>query len=153
VSADLLDAHLHTTVVKQQDIACVDVLNQLGIVEADPTLIAESAFNVEYKFVALAQFDPSLRKFSNANLRALKVGQNANVAPKTRSKTPNKRNPRRMFFGSSMRKIHPHHIDPSRQNPLEDFRFGGGRTKGRNNFGRTMRRHWQNSQAMAGNRT
>jgi hypothetical protein len=153
VCADLLDAHLHATVVKQQDIACVDVLNQFGIVEADPTLIAQSAFNVEYKFVALAQFDPPLSEFSDANLRTLKVGQDANVAPKTGRKTPNESDPRRMFFGRPVRKIHPDHIDPGGQNPLKDFWFGGGRTKGRDNFGRTMRCHWQNSQAIAGIKT
>jgi hypothetical protein len=152
VSADLFDAHLHATVVEQQDIACVDVVNQFGIVEADPSLIAQRAFNVEYKLVALAQFNPPLSELSDANLRALKIGQDAHIAPKTRSKTPNERHTRRMFFGCPVRKIHPDHIDTGRQNPLKDFRIGSGGTKGCDNFGRAMRRHWQNSQAMAGNK-
>jgi hypothetical protein len=116
-------------------------------------LIAQRAFNVEYKLVALAQFDPPLSEFSDANLRALKIGQDAYVASKTRSKTPNERHTRRMFFGCPMRKIHPDHIDTGCQNPLKDFRIGSGRTKGRDNFSRTMRRHWQNSQAIAGIKT
>jgi hypothetical protein len=150
VRTNLFDAHLHPTVVEQQDIACVDVVNQFGIVEADPSLIAQRTFNVEYELLALAQFDPPLSEFSDTNLWALKIGQDAHVAPKTRSKTPNERYTRCMFFGRPMRKIHPDHIDTGRQNPLKDFRIGSGGTKGRDNFGRAMRRHWQNSQAIAG---
>jgi len=64
------------------------------------------------------------------------------IAPKTRSKTPNERHTRRMFFGCPVRKIHPDHIDPGSQNPLKDFRIGSGGTKGRDYFGRAMRCHW-----------
>jgi hypothetical protein len=142
VAANLINPHLHATVVKQQNVTRVDVFNEFGIVESDPTLIAEGALNIEYEPVALAQFDPPLRKFSDPDLRALKVGQDANVASKTRCKTPNERDSRRMFFGRSVRKIHPDHVDPSGQNPPKDFRIGSGGTKGRDYFGRAMRCHW-----------
>jgi hypothetical protein len=139
VAADLIHSHLHATVVEQQNVTRVDVFNEFGIVESNPALIAEGAFNVEYTPVALAQFDPPLREFSDPDLWALKVGQDSNVAPKTRRKTPNKRDARRMLFGSSVRKVHPNHVDPGSQNPLKNFRIGSGGTKGRDYFGRAMR--------------
>jgi hypothetical protein len=43
-----------------------------------------------------------------------------------------------MFFGRSVRKIHPDHVDPGGQNPLKNFRIGRRGTEGRDNFGRTM---------------
>jgi hypothetical protein len=138
VGANLIHPHFHATVVKQQNIASVNVFNQFGIVKTDPTLIAESALDVEYKPVTLAQFDRALRKFSDPDLGALQIGKDANVAPKARRETPHKRNTRRMFLGCPMRKVHPDHIDSGGQNPLKHFRMGRRRTKGRDNFGRTM---------------
>ena len=81
VAAHAFDFELQAAVVEQQDVARLDVLRQILVVEADAFLVAELAVGVEDEAVADDQRDLAVVELADADLRALQVAEDADRAP------------------------------------------------------------------------
>jgi hypothetical protein len=76
-TSDALDVEDDAPVVEQQDAAGRDVTGEILVVEADALVVAQFALGVENEALALSSQALAFGEFSNADLRPLQVGENA----------------------------------------------------------------------------
>src|SRR5574344_2404975 len=112
VSADPLDVDDDASVVEQQGVPRRDIARQIGVVEADPLLVALRAGGVEDEAVAGMEVDLAGGELADADLRSLQIGQNAYRAPESGRKFADAFRQRDVIGGCAVREIEPEDIDP-----------------------------------------
>ncbi len=114
------DAHGDASVVEQQRVARLHVVHQLGVVEPDAALVAQREARVEDEGIARGELDPAVLEAADADLRALQVGQNADVAPQPRCDLAHLARRLCVLLGAAVREIEPHDVDAGDDHPLEN---------------------------------
>ena len=121
-----------TTIIKQQDVAVLDVFRQIFVVQADTLLITEFALGIKDEMVAIFQGDPAMFKFSDPNLGALQIRQNPDRTSDPRRNFTHAVRQCNMVFGFAVRKIQTKHINTGADQGLKRLRVIGSGAKGGN---------------------
>ena len=110
-SVDFFDDELDEAVVQQQHRVARNVLRQLFIVESDAVLVAKLAFRIEHEALAGLERNFSFRKLTNANLRPLQIGHDADLARQRSPDLAHEPRALELILGRPMREVEAYDID------------------------------------------
>ena len=134
----MIDIHDDAAIIKQQHITRADVVNQLGVIKADAIGIAKFAFSIEDEGFAVLQQYLATGKFTDANLRTLQVGHDADGATTAFNQGAQCADTPLVILGCTMRKIQSDHIDARLDEASQHFGTGRGRPQRCDYLGRAF---------------
>jgi hypothetical protein len=122
-------------VVEQEDAAGRDVTGEILVIEADALAIAEFALGVEDEGLTLLEPGFALGEFSDADLRSLEIGENADRPSDAGSHLAHQLRAGDVVLGLAVGKVEAHDIDAGTDHPFQDVSVRGGRTERGNDLG------------------
>ena len=116
---DALDIHDDAPVIEEERVAGGHVLDQFGIIEANPPAIAQGALGIENELLAGFQQHLATGKLADTNLRALQVGHHADRAAVRLHGLLQQGDAPLVVVDGAVRKIQPHDIDTGEDQPVD----------------------------------
>ena len=136
LALDRIDRDHDQAVIEQQHVTGLDFARQRLVVQTNRMNIAEfGARGIEHKFLAGFQHHLALGKFPDADLGALQVGHDGNLAPDTRRDFAHHARTLDVVLCRAMAEIKAHNVDAGANHLLKDGRIAAGGSQGGNDLG------------------
>jgi hypothetical protein len=121
IPIDRIDPQRQHAVVEQQHVARAHVIDQAEVAHADLRRIARRRIRAadQRERVALVQGHLAFGEGFDANLGALEIGEQPDLAADLRADGPHRLGALRVLFRPTVRKIHPHHVDAGAQHRFQ----------------------------------
>ncbi len=132
------DVEHDAAVIQQQHVAGLHVVHQVAIVQADALLGAEAAVGVQHEALALGELNPVLLELSDADLRPLQVGHDADGAAQLARHVPHQRRAPRVILRGAMREVQPHDVHARGDHACKHLSLGTGGPQGGDDLGTAL---------------
>ncbi len=130
-----LDLQHDQAVVEQQQVTGADVARQLLVIQADALLVAQLAASIQREAVAGVQRDLAALELADADLRALQIGHDADLAAHPTRRLAHQLGACHVVLRGAVREIQPHHVDPRRDHARQDLQRIGRRAERSDDLG------------------
>ncbi|MDT4836554.1 hypothetical protein FQZ97_702590 [compost metagenome] len=138
----LVDDQHDQAVIEQQRVAGLHVAGELLVVQAHAFEIAQlGARGIEHEFFTRHQHHLALGKLAHADLGALQVGHDADLAPGALGRCAHQRGAVDVVLRGAVREVEANHVHARADHGFEQSRVAGSRAEGGNDLG-GAHGHW-----------